>query len=102
MRTRRVLLAASLSLLLLPSCTREQPVSTAGVEAAFEVIADTNRVRLERVFTMVRNRKHAEALTEFREIRRLYKLTPSQDIAVQDIITQLEQRVASARGTPTR
>ncbi len=100
---RLPLAAATLALLLLPACSREQPVSTSRVEAAFEVVADTNRVRLDRLFAKVRDRQYAQALSEFRELRRVYKLTPSQEIAVQDMITKLEERTgASASHQPSR
>jgi hypothetical protein len=94
------LAAAALALLLLPACSRDQAVSTSGVEAAFEVVADTNRVRLDRLFAKVHDRQYAQALLEFRELRRVYKLTPSQEIAVQDMITELEERVRSNGSSP--
>ena len=92
MRSGPIHLCLALGALLVAGCSREERIDTERAEAAFEVVAGADRVMLDRIFTNVREARHAEALQELRELQRTYKLNPSQEMAVADLIARLEKR----------
>jgi len=92
MRSGPIHLCLALGAVLVAGCSQEERINTERAEAAFEIVAGTNRVMLDRIFTNVREARHGEALQELRELQRSYKLNPSQEMAVADLIARLEQR----------
>lgn len=99
MRAGPIHLCLALGAAVLAGCSREERISTDRAEAAFEIVAGTNRVMLDRIFTDVREARYAEALPQLRDVRRTYKLNPSQEMAVADLIARLEKRTKADAGS---
>lgn len=65
----------------------------APVEAAFEIVTNTNRYLLDLALQQTRTGNFAGALAALDELERRYRLTPEQELAVHTLRRDLRQRV---------
>lgn len=74
----------------------------APVEAAFEIVTNTNRYLLDRALQQTRAGDYSGALASLDELERRYRLTPEQELAVHTLRRDLRRRApAEAPAAPS-
>lgn len=99
-------LAASLCLGVLVAglaggCGQRGPDLTP-VEAAFEIVTNTNRYLLDLALQQTRAGNYTGALASLDELERRYRLTPEQELAVHTLRRDLRRRVPAGAPAVSR
>lgn len=82
-------------------CSQRGP-DLAPVEAAFEIVTNTNRYLLDRALQQTRAGDYSGALASLDELERRYRLTPEQELAVHTLRRDLRRRApAEAPAAPS-
>lgn len=68
----------------------------APVEAAFEIVTNTNRALLDLALQQTREGHYAGALASLAELERRFRLTPEQELAVEVLRRDLRRRLPAA------
>ncbi len=92
---------AVLLAVLAGGCGRSGPPDLAPVEAAFEIVTNTNRHLLDLALQQSRAGNYTGALASLDALERRFRLTPEQELAVQVLRRDLRRRLPAV-ATPPR
>lgn len=70
------------------------------VEAAFEIVTNTNRYLLDLALRQTREGNYPGALASLDELERRYRLTPEQELAVNTLRRDLRRRSPGGASPP--
>jgi hypothetical protein len=97
MRIHRILLmivmAANLAVV---GCNKSGSVDTANLEKSFASADATAKSGVEKAVSAIKSADYAGALAELGTLKDKVKLTPDQEQAVKDVVTQVQQIVTEA------
>lgn len=82
-------------------CRGQRPPDLAPVEAAFEIVTNTNRHLLDLALEQTRAGNYTGALDSLAELERRYRLTPEQELAVLTLRRDLQRRLPAAAVAPS-
>ncbi len=102
MRNRHACLLALLLAALAVGCHSGPTIDTTGVEEAFVLVSGTNRVIVDRAIDSAREGDLKTALATFREIKNKYRLNPSQEMAVKDILEEIRKHLPPETPAPDK
>lgn len=102
MRNRLTSLLALLLLAALAAgCHSHSRIDTTRVEEAFYLVSGTNRVIVDKAISSARQGDLPQAQATFRVILEKYRLNPNQEMAVKDILQDIESRLPPQSSTTT-
>ena len=97
MKTYRwVLTAIAAASLALVGCKKENNVDTAQLEASFKTAEPENKNSADKIVTSIKSSDYSGALAELKTLGSKAKLTPEQQQAIKDNVSQVETAVKDA------
>jgi NADPH-dependent glutamate synthase beta subunit-like oxidoreductase len=95
MKTSRWIHSAIMALTLAMSgCNKQNGVDTASFERIFKSAEATVQTSADKVLTAIKAGDHSTALAELKTLANNAKLTPEQQQAIKDVMTQIQKLVA--------
>ena len=101
MRNRLTCLLALLLAALAAGCHPRSQIDTTRVEDAFYLVSGTNRAIVDKAIDSARQGDLPQAQATFRTILEKYRLNPSQEMAVKDILEDIESHLPPPSSTAT-
>lgn len=86
-------LILSIGFLGLVGCSKKDGVDTSKVQAAFQPVLDADKADVDKAISLIQAGDYAGALTSLEKAAANIKITPEQKAALQDLITQVQNKV---------
>ena len=88
-----MVMAATLAVV---GCKKGESVDTSNLEKNFASADATAKSGVEKAVSAIKSADYAGALAELGTLKDKVKLTPEQEQAIKDVVTQLQQLIAEA------
>jgi len=89
-------LILSIGLLGVVGCSKKESVDTSKVQAAYESAPDTDKEDVNKAISSIQAEDYAAGLASLQKAVANAKVTPEQKAAVQDLITQVQNKLSEA------
>ena len=82
--------------LAMSGCSKQSSVDTALFEKSFKSAEATVQPSADKIITAIKSADYSGALAELKTLANNAKLTPDQQQAIKDVVTQVEKLIADA------
>lgn len=89
-----ITLIISISFLGMAGCAKKDGVDTSKVQAAFQPVVEADKADVDQAISSIKAGDYAGALASLEKAVANVKITPEQKAALQDLITQVQNKVS--------
>jgi hypothetical protein len=82
--------------LLIVGCAKQNQVDTAKLESSFSSAEPASKSEVDKAVSAVKSADYSSALASLQKVASQAKLTPEQQQAVKDVITQIQKQLGAA------